>query len=52
MNTHDKNDQKSPDGSTDLSSAEADRTDELADGSQSDGSAPTEDDTASGGPAD
>jgi len=47
-----KNDKTAPDGSTDLSNAEAARTDELDDGSQSDDSAPTEEDTASGGPAD
>ncbi|WP_165384835.1 hypothetical protein [Cryobacterium sp. SO1] len=52
MNTDDKNHPKVPDGSTDLSSADAAHTEELADGSQSDGSASTGDDTASGGAAD
>lgn len=52
MNTDDKNDPKAPNGSTDLSSTQAAHTEELADGSQSDGSDATEDDTASGGPAD
>lgn len=52
MNTDDKNAPQAPDGSTEVSSDEAERTEKLADGSQSDTSSPTEDDTASGGPAD
>ena len=52
MNTDDKNDPKAPDGSTDLSSDEIERTAELADGSESDGGSQTNDDTASGGSAD
>lgn len=51
--TSDKtNDPQNPDGSTEVGSDEAERTENLADGSQTDGSSPTEDDTASGGPAD
>ena len=52
MNTDNTKDPKTPDGSTEVSSEETERTEKLADGSQSDGSSPTEDDTASGGSAD
>jgi len=52
MTTDDTKNPKTPDGSTEVSSEEAERTEKLADGSQSDDSSPTEDDTASGGPAD
>ncbi len=52
MTTDDTKNPKTPDGSTDVSSEETERTEKLADGSQSDDSSPTEDDTASGGPAD
>ncbi|MBX0301828.1 hypothetical protein K2F54_17830 [Cryobacterium sp. 1639] len=48
----DTNDQKTPDGSTDISNAEKAREEELPDGSQTDGTTETEEDTVSGGPAD
>ncbi|WEO77511.1 hypothetical protein BJQ94_00165 [Cryobacterium sp. SO2] len=51
--THDTGStEKTPDGSTDISDAEKARADALPDGSQSDGTAETDDDTVSGGPAD
>ena len=50
--TTDNTNPKTPDGSTEVSSEETERTEKLADGSQSDDSSPTEADTASGGPAD
>lgn len=50
--TSDTNDQKTPDGSTDISNDEKARAEELPDGSQSDGTTETEEDTVSGGPAD
>lgn len=44
--------QKTPDGSTEVSSDEQAKAESLPDGSQSDGSAESDGDTASGGPAD
>jgi len=52
MNSENKKDSKTPDGSTEVSSEETERTEKLADGSQSNQSSPTDDDTASGGSAD
>ncbi|MDY7543067.1 MULTISPECIES: hypothetical protein [unclassified Cryobacterium] len=52
MNSDDTNAQQNPNGSTDVTPDTVEKTEALADGSQSDASAPTDDDTASGGPAD
>jgi len=52
MNSENTKDPKTPDGSTEISSDETERTEKLADGSQSNQSSPTDDDTASGGSAD
>jgi hypothetical protein len=52
MTSDNSNDQKTPDGSTDVSEAEKTKADALADGSQSDGTPETDEDTVSGGPAD
>ena len=52
MNSDNTSNQKTPDGSTDVSDAEKAKTDALPDGSQSDGTPKTDEDTASGGPAD
>jgi len=51
--THDNNStEKTPDGSTDINETEKAKADALPDGSQSDGTAETDEDTVSGGPAD
>jgi hypothetical protein len=52
MNSDNPSDQKTPDGSTDVSNAEKAKADALPDGSQSDGTPETDEDTVSGGPAD
>lgn len=52
MNSDNTSDQKTPDGSTDVSNAEKAKADALPDGSQSDGTPETDEDTVSGGPAD
>ena len=44
--------QKTPDGSTTASDTEKAKAEALPDGSQSDGTSETDEDTASGGPAD
>ena len=51
MDSDQTNNQK-PDGSTDVTDAEKTQAESLPDGSQSDGTAETDEDTASGGPAD
>lgn len=50
--TQDNSTEKTPDGSTDISDAEKAKAEALPDGSQSDGTTETEEDTVSGGPAD
>jgi hypothetical protein len=51
--THDNTtNDKTPDGSTDISDAEKAKAEALPDGSQSDGTTETDEDTVSGGPAD
>jgi hypothetical protein len=50
--TSDNSNQNTPDGSTDVSREEKKKADALPDGSQSDGTPETEEDTVSGGPAD
>ncbi|ANP71005.1 hypothetical protein [Cryobacterium arcticum] len=50
MNSDQTNDQKTPDGSTNISEAEKARLDALPDGSQTDGDSETEEDVASGSP--
>lgn len=52
MSPDNTSDQKTPDGSTETSEADKNTAESLPDGSQSDGSTESDDDTASGGPAD
>jgi hypothetical protein len=52
MTTDNSSDKKTPDGSTDVSDAEKAKAEALPDGSQSDGTPETDEDTVSGGPAD
>lgn len=52
MSANTNDNQKSPDGSTQVSAEEKKNVEQLPDGSQSNGSSDTEEDTASGGPAD
>jgi hypothetical protein len=52
MNPDNTDSQNSPDGSTEVSPDEKKATDSLPDGSESDGTTESDDDTASGGPAD
>jgi hypothetical protein len=52
MTTDNSSDQKTPDGSTDVSEADKAKAEALRDGSQSDGTPETDEDTVSGGPAD
>lgn len=52
MNSDNTSDQKTPDGSTDVSPADKEKAESLPDGSQSDGTPETDEDTVSGGPAD
>lgn len=52
MSPDNTSNQKRPDGSTEVSADEKATAESLPDGSQSDGTAETDDDTASGGPAD
>ena len=50
MNSDQTNDQKTPDGSTNISEAEKAKVEALPDGSQTDGESETEEDVASGSP--
>lgn len=52
MNSDNPDTQKIPDGSTDPGAVEKAKTEALPDGSQSDGTPQSDEDTASGGPAD
>lgn len=52
MNSDNTDNQKTPDGSTHASDKEKAKAEALPDGSQSDGTNDSDDDTASGGPAD
>lgn len=52
MNSDTTNNQKSPDGSTDVSNEDKTKAEALPDGSQSDGTPETDEDTVSGGSAD
>ena len=52
MNSDNTDNQKTPDGSTTANDKEKATAEALPDGSQSDGTSETDEDTASGGPAD
>lgn len=52
MSSDTNDNQKTPDGSTQVGADEKKTVEELPDGSQTDGTADTDEDTASGGPAD